>query len=91
MADRNKLLVTFLVLVIVILVAIVAFTFLIKPAVTGYVVDKQIGAQNVLLNNIIAQAAQCQTVTLPFGNQTINLVALECLQQGQQQAQQPVQ
>jgi hypothetical protein len=78
MANKTGLLIGFLVLVIVILVAIIAFTFLVKPAFNGYVVEKQLDAQRIILNNIVEQAARCQPVSLPLGNQTISLLAIGC-------------
>ncbi len=86
MADRNKLLVTFLVLVIVILVAIVAFTFLVKPAVTGYAIDKQGEGVQIAITQILAQVQQNGFVQIPVGNQTLFLMPFD-----PQQAQQPVQ
>ena len=90
MESKTGLLIGFLVLVIVILLGFVLFAFWVKPTFDGYVVDKQIVAQSVVLENIVTQTARpsCQTVSLPFENRTISLVAVECLQQ---QAQAPVQ
>ena len=91
MANRMALLVGFLVSVILILVVVVVFSFWVKPTFDGYVIEKQVDAQNLILNNIIVQAARCQQVSLPFGNQTINLIAVECLQQTVQQQVQQIQ
>ena len=74
MADRTNMLITILVLVIVILGGILIFTFMVRPAFSGYVVDKQVEAQNILLTNIVAQATQNGFVQIPIdGNQTLFL------------------
>jgi hypothetical protein len=90
MVNKTGLLIGFLVLVIVVLLGIVLFAFWVKPTIDGYVVEKQVDAQNIILNNIVEQAARCQQVSLPFRNQTINLIAVECLQQPPQQVQAPL-
>ncbi len=74
MADRTNVLITILVLVIVILAGVLIFTFMIRPAFNGYVLDKQVEAQNILLANIVAQATQNGFVQIPIdGNQTLFL------------------
>lgn len=74
MADRTNVLITILVLVIVILAGVLIFTFMVRPAFNGYIVDKQVEAQNILLTNIVAQATQNGFVQIPIdGNQTLFL------------------
>lgn len=81
MADKKKVLITLLVAVIVILAAIIVYAFLIRPNITGYAVDRQREGYQIAILDIMQQAATCQTVPLTFENQTINLIAVECLQQ----------
>ncbi|MEK6741751.1 MAG: hypothetical protein AABX68_01025 [Nanoarchaeota archaeon] len=87
MADRTKALIVILVLIIVVLVGVVTFTFLIKPKVTGYTTNLQIEGANLALTQVLGVVAQCQPFPINVGNQTITLVALECIQAAQQQAQ----
>ena len=91
MANRMALLIGFLVLVIVILVTVVVFSFWIKPTFDGYVVQKQVDAQNIVLanfiQNIVAQLDQNGFVQIPVGNQTLFLARFN----PQQQIQQPEQ
>jgi len=60
--DKNKLTMRILVLVIALLLLVIAYAFAIRPAVTGYVTDKQIGAYNQgqidLLNDVFVQLNQ---------------------------------
>ncbi len=68
-------LVMILVIVILLLLAFVAYVFLIKPSINGYVVDKQVEAQQILINNIILQVQQQGYVSIDLSNnQTLVLV-----------------
>ena len=82
------LFVGFLILVIVILVAVVVFAFWVKPAFNGYVVQKQVDAQNLILANIASTVLQNGFVQIPVGNQTMILVQAQPVQQEQQPEQQ---
>lgn len=86
MANRTKVVIVFLVLIIVLLGGILAFTFFIKPKVTGYTTQRQIEGAQILYLDIVRTVTQCQSYPLPVGNQTLHLVALECLQQPPQPA-----
>ena len=88
MANKTRLLIVFLVLIIVVLVGLLLFIFLIRPQVTGYTTQKQVEGYQIALADIIRVVSQCQAFPVPVGNQTINLIALECLQLPAQ-AQQP--
>ena len=84
MADKRKVLMTILVIVIIILVAIIMYAFVIKPGVNSYVIKNQnigynVGYQNTILT-IMQRAASCQPVPLTYGNQTINIIDIKCLQ-----------
>ena len=88
---KTRVLILTLVFIIVALAGVVIYAFGIKPAVTGYAVNAQNQGVQYAIFSIMQQAAQCQTVPLTFGNQTINLIAVECLQMQQQAAQQGTQ
>ena len=90
MADRTKALVVILVLIIVVLGGIMAFSFLIKPKVTGYTIEQQNTGYQIALSQLIQASVQCQPIPIPVGNSTIHLIALEC-PQIQQLLQQPIQ
>jgi hypothetical protein len=92
MANKRNVLIMILVIIILILAAIIVYAFAGKPAYTGFVVKNQnigynIGYQTAFLN-IMQRAATCQPIPLTFGNQTINIIAVGCLQQQQTQPQQ---
>ena len=78
MADRTNVLITVLVLVIVILAGVLIFSFMVKPAYKGYVVEKQtegyqIGYQTAI-NDIVLQVQQNRFVQIPVGgNQSLFL------------------
>lgn len=81
MADKRKVLITLLIAVIIVLVVIIIYAFVIRPAYSGYVIDKQNEGIQIAIFSIMQRAATCQPVPLTFGNQTINIIAVECLQQ----------
>ncbi len=91
--NKNRVVVLSLIAVIVLLLGFVGYIFLIRPSLTGLAVSGWNQGQQYTILTIAQQAAQCQQVPLTVGNQTINLIALECpgvtqcLQQCSQQAQ----
>lgn len=68
-----------------------AFTFFIKPKVTGYTTQKQVQGYQIALVDIIRVTAppNCQIFPIPVGDQQLNLVSLECLQALQAPPPQP--
>lgn len=90
MTRRTNVLVAFLVLVIVILGGFLVYAFVIAPSISGYVIEKQNEGVQFALASVFQTAGNCQQVPLTFNNQTINLIAVECLQQAQAQAQAPL-
>ena len=81
-----------LIFIVVVLAGVVVYTLGVKPAISGYVVDAQNQGIEFAVLSIMQQAATCQTVPLTFENQTINMIAVECLQQAQdQQVEEPAQ
>ncbi len=77
---RDKLI---LALIIVIVVFLLAFTFIfvINPAINGMVVKGQTDGYSYAILAIMQKAITCEQIPLTAGNQTINLIAVECLQQ----------
>ena len=86
MPDKKKVLITILIAVIVVMAAVLVYVFLIRPNITGYAVDRQREGYQIALFEILQVVTQCQTFPIAIGeNQTINLIAVECLQQAPQQ------
>ncbi len=78
--EKNRLMLV-LILIIVVLLGIIAYAFVLRPAFNGYAVKSyNSGIQDAVLT-IMQQASQCQQVPLTFQNQTMNLISVECLQQ----------
>ncbi len=79
--EKRDVLLLSLVIVIVLLLGFLAYLFLVTPALNGLITrGYNQGAQEAILT-IAQQVATCQQVPLTVGNQTINLIAVECLQQ----------
>ncbi len=91
MTNRINVLVAILILIIVILAGIVLYAFVIKPRISGYNVEKQTEGVEAALSVIVQRAASCQAVPLTYKNQTVTLVAIECLQQPRQEQPAPEQ
>ena len=91
MANRTVLLIGFLVLVIVILVSVVVFSFWIKPTFSGYVVQKQVDAQSLVYQDILNQVQQNGFFQMRAGNQTLLLAPFNPQQGQQTQQAQPAQ
>lgn len=87
MANKTTIIIVILAFIVVVLTGILVYVLVVKPAVTGYTVTAQNQGVEFALASVWQRAAQCQTVPLTFNNQTINLVAVECLQQQTQQTQ----
>ena len=86
MANRTNIMIGLLILLVIVLSAVLLYVLVVAPALTGYAIQRQNeGAQFALLS-VMQRAASCQTVPLTYNNQTINLIALECVQQPQQPA-----
>jgi hypothetical protein len=78
--DKTKFVMGVLISIIIILLVVIAYVFIGKPVINGLVIQGyNQGAQDVIVQ-IVQQAGTCQQVPLRIGNQTMNIVAVECLQ-----------
>ena len=84
MANRTNILIAVLVLIIVVLAGVMVYNFVVQPKISGYDVQRQTEGVQAALDFVLARAAACQAVPYTYNNQTVTLVAVECLQQGQQ-------
>ncbi len=90
MADKTRLTITILVVLVVALAAFVLYSFVIQPTIDGYAVQKQTEGVQIAVNTILAQIQQNGFVQIPIGsNQTLVLVPYT--QPQQQPLAQPVQ
>lgn len=84
MADKKKILITVLIAVIIVLIGIILYAFVIRPGITGFVVQKQTEGYNYCLEmvtqNILTQIQQNGFVQFPVGNQTLILVPAQTQQ-----------
>jgi flagellar basal body-associated protein FliL len=76
--SRKGLVIT-LIIILVILLGICAYLFLVKPYLENLVKDSaQYGIQYAIYT-IMNEAGQCKEVPLTIGNNTLTLIAKECL------------
>ncbi len=73
MADKSKLTIRILILIIALLALAVLYAFVIRPTVSGFVMNKQIDAYNQgqtdLLNNILVQLQQTGNAQISVGDE----------------------
>ena len=84
MASRAGTVIGILVFIIVVLAGFLFYAFALRPAITGYSVDKLNEGYFTAVLQIINQAETCQVVPLTLGNKTVNIVDVSCLQAPQQ-------
>lgn len=75
----NKIIIC-LVVVITLLLGFIAYTFLIRPAVINYNNKMRDQGYQHAIVTIMQQVTSCQPVPLTFESITINVVAMNCLQ-----------
>ncbi len=84
-SGNSKRLTVILIGIIVVLLVVGLYAFVVRPSINGFAVSAYNGGVQDAVLTIMQQAVQCKNpVPLTLGNQTINLVAIECLQQAQQ-------
>lgn len=78
MAKSTGIVIGVLLLIIIVLAGFLIYAFAVRPAVTGYVAEKQMQGIEFAVITIAEQAKTCQLVPLLYGNETINMVWAEC-------------
>lgn len=71
--NKNRL-VAVMAFVIVIMAAVLVYSFALEPTFNGYVVSKQIEAQDIVLSSLISQIQQNGYVQIPVGEEVLTLV-----------------
>jgi hypothetical protein len=83
--EKRDILVITLILVIVVLLGFLGYMFVVAPAINAKVVDWANQGYNKGVQDAVVAIAQkattCQQVPLSIGNQTLNIVAVDCLKQ----------
>ena len=90
MVNKN-IIIVILALVIIVLAGVMVYSFVIKPKISGYNVEKQTEGVEIAINYILAQLQQNGFVQIPLGNQTLILVPYTPPQQQIQQETPPAQ
>ena len=87
MSTQGKVIIG-LILAVVVLLGFVLYMFALKPTVNGYVVNKQVEAQTILLSNLIQQVQQNGYVQIPVGEDQV-LTLIPYTEPAQDQTEQP--
>ena len=81
MANKSKMVVWSLVVVIAVLALLLVYILVVQPAVGNYVYGKQVTAYNQaqsdVVNTMLVQLQQQGYIQIPVGNQTLYLVAAQ--------------
>lgn len=72
--NKAGLIILVLILVVIILLGVISYAFIIKPAINRYVVGTQTEGVNYALGFIVQQVQQNGYVDIPVGNQTLRLI-----------------
>ena len=78
---KPKLVIIILILVITVLAGLIIYLLAIRPAISGYAVRLQNQGYTFAIASVMDQAKTCQTVPLTFGNETMNMIWVECFRQ----------
>ena len=73
MVNKN-IMIAILALIIIVLAGVMVYSFVIKPKISGYNVEKQTEGVQIAINYILTQLQQNGFVQIPLGNQTLILV-----------------
>ena len=76
---KPKVVIITLILIIAVLAGLVIYLLGVRPAISGYAINMQNQGYAFAIASVMQQAATCQPVPLTFDNQTINMIAVECL------------
>jgi hypothetical protein len=79
--DKRDKMILALGIVVLLLLGTLGYIFLIRPAISGFVTSNQNQGVQYAILSIAQQAATCKTVSLPIGNQTMDIIWVKCLQQ----------
>lgn len=75
MADKTRLTMTILVILVILLAGTLLYFFVIQPAFQGYAIQKQTEGVQIAVGTILTQIQQYGYVQIPVGeNQTLVLV-----------------
>lgn len=81
---KKQVFISALFLIVLILAGLLLYILWVKPSMEGLVVlgENQGYNKGVILSvaSLMQQAASCQPVPVTFGNSTIHMIAVECLQ-----------
>ncbi len=72
--DKAKVLVTVLTLLVVVLGMLVVYAFVLRPAMSGYIVKSQNDGAMALISYMVSQIQQQGYTQIPVGNQTLVLI-----------------
>ena len=86
MAEKTRVTIFILTILVIVLAIVVLYAFVVSPAISNYILNKQISAYNQgqadLLNNILLNIQQAGFVRIPIGDQSLVLAPVQQQVQG---------
>ncbi len=82
--ERNyRLLFLITIFIVIILLGVLVYSFVIKPSINSYAIGLQNEGFEYAVMSVIEKVAppNCEQVPLYTKNQSVNVIAVECLQQ----------
>lgn len=80
MKKEEKITIALVLVLVVALIALMIYTFSLRPSISGHIVDAQTEGYQYAISQIIDKASTCQEVQLISGNRVMNLIAVDCLE-----------
>lgn len=85
---RQGKLIAIMAVIILLLVGVILYSFAVRPMISGYVVNKQVQAQNLVVSALVKQIQETGYVQIPVGeDQVLTLVPYQPQEQQVQQGQ----
>ena len=82
--NNTGIVIAVLVILVLVLASLVLYAFVLKPAVTGYVINAQTQGVEYALATLVQASSNCEIVPVTIGNKTTQFVDVSCLQQPEQ-------
>lgn len=79
--DKTKILVISLVVVVAVLLCLVLYLLVLNPSIANYSARMQSEGYAYAIASVMEQASDCDVVPLTYGESTMNLIWVDCLQQ----------
>ena len=78
-AEKKKIMILIIIVLLVVLAGVLAYLFLIKPAINGYVINGYKQGVTYAVYSVMQQASTCKPVPLYLGSINMSVIWVDCL------------